>query len=618
MTVDSDRCDSRESSPLPLLAVCASSPLGFVSVAPARAQIAFTPCARQQRSACGHLTVPLDPSGRRRGRSPWRSAATGAGRRSEGRDRRARGRTRAAGDPVHRRFARLLGPITATRDLIVFDQRGIGLSHPLSCHRFELGADHASPAPRSANARAQIGPRAAYYTTGDTVADIEAIRRGGGYEKLVLYGTSYGTKVAEDYAQAYPEHVEASCSTRSSAQRPRTAQPSRRSQRFPASFPSCAHRAPVRTSPADPVRISRELVRRRHVGRCVVADRRPRPAHTGCRSPPRPARNILIEGDLEPIAAQRNSPRRCARRPNGDTAALARLASARGSGGESEAEAESERDLRQPALLRDDLRRRAVPVEPRGRPTTRLAEAQRAIKARGPRAIAPFTPRTCSRSATSPACAFWPFSTPAPAPVRGALPERPDADPERRRRPAHPDRQRSRSRRADPRLAPVGVPTPGTRCWAPTPPTARAMPCRHCSRQSDQALRGRAAAADPALTPLAPTRLARLAAAQGNHGLPGRTLEAVTLTLADFTRQLPLQLIAARVGQPRRLDVAPHAADCALAGSTRWEGICPSTATPRTGRHSIRAGSLSAEKLELRIGGSAAAQGTLKLGAITP
>ena len=31
----------------------------------------------------------------------------------------------------------------------------------------------------------------------------------GGYEKLVLYGTSYGTKVAEEYAQDYPSHVEA-------------------------------------------------------------------------------------------------------------------------------------------------------------------------------------------------------------------------------------------------------------------------------------------------------------------------------------------------------------------------------------------------------------------------
>ena len=39
--------------------------------------------------------------------------------------------------------------------------------------------------------------------------DIEAIRQALGYEKLVLYGTSYGTKVALEYAERYPEHVEA-------------------------------------------------------------------------------------------------------------------------------------------------------------------------------------------------------------------------------------------------------------------------------------------------------------------------------------------------------------------------------------------------------------------------
>ena len=52
-------------------------------------------------------------------------------------------------------------------------------------------------------------PRRSDYTTADTVADIEAIRQAGGYEKLVLYGTSYGTKVAERYAQTYPSHVSA-------------------------------------------------------------------------------------------------------------------------------------------------------------------------------------------------------------------------------------------------------------------------------------------------------------------------------------------------------------------------------------------------------------------------
>ena len=37
--------------------------------------------------------------------------------------------------------------------------------------------------------------------------DLEAIRQAAGYEKLVLYGTSYGTKVALDYAQRYPQNV---------------------------------------------------------------------------------------------------------------------------------------------------------------------------------------------------------------------------------------------------------------------------------------------------------------------------------------------------------------------------------------------------------------------------
>ncbi len=39
--------------------------------------------------------------------------------------------------------------------------------------------------------------------------DIETLRQASGYEKLVLYGTSYGTKVALEYAERYPQHVEA-------------------------------------------------------------------------------------------------------------------------------------------------------------------------------------------------------------------------------------------------------------------------------------------------------------------------------------------------------------------------------------------------------------------------
>ena len=179
------------------------------SAAQAQAQIAWAPCGDSNDFACGHLTVPLDPSGGtpgtitlaiRRHRAPVGEAkdaivalAGGPGQ---------------AAIPFTEQFAQVLGPIADTRDLIVFDQRGIGLSGPLSCHRFELDAN-TSPGPTIAECAAQLGPTRTFYATADTVADIEALRVAGGYEKLVLYGTSYGTKVAEDYAQDYPSHVEA-------------------------------------------------------------------------------------------------------------------------------------------------------------------------------------------------------------------------------------------------------------------------------------------------------------------------------------------------------------------------------------------------------------------------
>ncbi len=42
----------------------------------------------------------------------------------------------------------------------------------------------------------------------DTADDIEAVRRKLGVDKLAIYGVSYGTWVAQQYARRYPEHVE--------------------------------------------------------------------------------------------------------------------------------------------------------------------------------------------------------------------------------------------------------------------------------------------------------------------------------------------------------------------------------------------------------------------------
>jgi hypothetical protein len=124
----------------------------------ARAQIAWAPCKDSNDFACGHLTVPLDPSGASSGTI---TLAMRRHRAPVGDERDAvvalAGGPGQAAIPFAEQFAHVLGPIVSTRDLIVFDQRGIGLSHPLSCHRFEVQPGNEAKGRAVAECAAQIG-----------------------------------------------------------------------------------------------------------------------------------------------------------------------------------------------------------------------------------------------------------------------------------------------------------------------------------------------------------------------------------------------------------------------------------------------------------------------------
>jgi pimeloyl-ACP methyl ester carboxylesterase len=119
-----------------------------------------------------------------------------------------------AADPLADQLAHAIEPGLATRDLLVFDQRGTGRSNPLSCPVFG-DVKALENATESAFGRLvelcalQIGSARGAFTTQESVEDIESLRHTAGYKKLVLYGTSYGTKVALEYAERYPQHVEA-------------------------------------------------------------------------------------------------------------------------------------------------------------------------------------------------------------------------------------------------------------------------------------------------------------------------------------------------------------------------------------------------------------------------
>ncbi|MGH2912792.1 MAG: alpha/beta fold hydrolase, partial [Solirubrobacteraceae bacterium] len=173
----------------------------------AQASIAWKPCPDSNNVACAKLAVPLDPADPTQGTitlSLQRHLAP-VGESKDAVIALAGGPGQAA-LPFVSQFGALLGPILSTRDLIVFDQRGTGLSHPLSCAAFEHVKGELSPTAVGI-CGGQIGSTRGFYTTADTAADIEAIRQAAGYEKLVLYGTSYGTKVALESAERYPQHV---------------------------------------------------------------------------------------------------------------------------------------------------------------------------------------------------------------------------------------------------------------------------------------------------------------------------------------------------------------------------------------------------------------------------
>jgi pimeloyl-ACP methyl ester carboxylesterase len=582
----------------------------LASAAQAQAQIAFKPCGDSNDFACGHLTVPLDPSGQtpgtitlaiRRHRAPVGEAKSAIVALAGGPGQAAL--------PFAEQFAQVLGPIAATRDLIVFDQRGIGLSGPLSCHRFELSAN-TPPGPTIAECAAQLGPTRGDYATADTVADIEALRVAGGYEKLVLYGTSYGTKVAEDYAQAYPSHVEAL--VLDSVVPPNGPEPLNRAT-F-AAVPRilrqlCAARACARITPnpvADLTRLVRALERGPVSGRVIDGHG---VAHT-VRISSDGLLGMLVAGDLEPTLRS-EFPAAVRSAVNGDTAPLARLQARAESGEGSEAETPSE-SFDNPLYYATSCEDEPFPWNRSSSPATRLAEAQTQIRALPASQLVPFTAANVLDFSDIPACAFWPYTTPAPALDRAPFPSVPTL--------ILSGADDLRTPTANAREVAAQIPGSHLLLVPNTGHSVLSSDPTHCASDALQALFAgkpvkpcRAGPPPPLLrlTPLAPSSLTKVPSARGSRGLPGRTLAAVLLTLGDFDRQLELQLVGQAVASAGSLSLRSgglRAGWARLTGEAlTFNGYSYVPGVTISGR-------IGSTARVLRVGGAAAARGTLRVG----
>ncbi|HEY2142694.1 MAG TPA: alpha/beta fold hydrolase [Solirubrobacteraceae bacterium] len=577
----------------------------------ARADIAFGPCGDTNNFACGHLTVPLDPTGAtpgaitlaiRRHRAPAGEARTAIVALAGGPGQ--------AAIPFAEQFAEMLGPIASTHDLLIFDQRGIGLSNPLSCHRFERFTESGPAAQAIRECAAQIGPARTFYTTDQTVADIEAMRVAGGYEKLVLYGTSYGTKVAERYAQAHPTRVEAL--VLDSVVPPNGPDPLDRATL--AAVPRvlrdlCARRACARITP-DPVADLARLVRRMHGsvlhGRWIDANGR---AHTiGASSAI--LLGTLLAGDFAP-SLRAEFPAAVRDAAEGDNALLARMLvrAFRGEGDEREGPAESfDGPLYFATICEEDL----FPWSRASSPTTRLAEAHAQIDALDTSTIAPFTRSDLVGLSDLQACSAWPFSTPAPVSDTAPLPGVPTL---------------IFSGAAD-----LRTPTANAREVAAKIPGAHLVVVAHvghsvlsadtsgCARRALLALFAakpiRPCSTSPRSSlqlpsPLAPRRLTEVRPAAGSRGRPGRTLDAVVLTLQDAIRQLRLQIAA-------QLSSSGRSGGALSVGGLRSGRAVLAEGTLAFHEYSYVPGvTLSGEfapgRTKLRIAGAAAAHGALRV-----
>lgn len=103
----------------------------------------------------------------------------------------------------------------AGRDLVLVDVRGTGKSDPLNCDFGGSDADPQGylndflPIEHVRECREALSQRAdlTQYTTRAVVDDLQQVRERLGYRTINLYGTSWGTRVAQEFMRHYPSSV---------------------------------------------------------------------------------------------------------------------------------------------------------------------------------------------------------------------------------------------------------------------------------------------------------------------------------------------------------------------------------------------------------------------------
>jgi pimeloyl-ACP methyl ester carboxylesterase len=111
-------------------------------------------------------------------------------------------------------LAQAFPQILAHRDMLFVDQRGTGGSHPLDCKFYDpadlqtyLGYFFPLDDVRKCREQLETNSDLKLYVTTIAADDMDEVRAALGYERLNLFGGSYGTRAALTYLKRHPQHV---------------------------------------------------------------------------------------------------------------------------------------------------------------------------------------------------------------------------------------------------------------------------------------------------------------------------------------------------------------------------------------------------------------------------
>ncbi|HUN79159.1 MAG TPA: alpha/beta hydrolase [Solirubrobacteraceae bacterium] len=598
-----------------------------LAAAPASATPAFAPCPREPTFSCATIPVPLDRGGAVPGTIPLAVERLQAGTaQSASAVLALAGGPGQAADPLAGDLAKSIAPALTDRDLVVFDQRGTGRSDPLRCKALNYSKALAQATADTVGklferCALQVGAARGAFTTQESVQDIEAVREALGYEKLVLYGTSYGTKVAEEYAERYPQHVEAL--VLDSVVTPEGPEPFKLAtfQALPSVLGELCSSGACSGITANPLADLGTLTKRlrraplrgyvydgsghRHAAEMTEAE----------------LLGVLEAGDLNP-ALRALLPAAVQSALRGEPDPLLRLdalaeglvpnvpTTPRGSQPELEASEEEDNALFSATTCEEQL----FPWQRTAAPAMRRAEASAALHALPGADFYPFSAATAWENSSIPECVDWPSVDPAP-PAVGALPNVPTL--------ILSGAQDLRTPTANARAVAARIPDAQLLVVPYTGHSVIGSDFGNCAELAVKAFFA-GAPVQPCTpntnpfspTPITPTRLGAVEPVPGLGGHRGRTLTAVLDTLVDLERQVIGATLQAQENLPSGSSFGGlHGGYARLSHSTvqlvsfafvPGVQISGSLATGGNGKfHSI----------VFRVGGPAAAHGTITISA---